>query len=183
VVSSFDALTQEADSALSTALNEATRTPVANALCKVAFEALVQNMRDIKRRYFLEPPLMDPDLVSLGLKPHTGGPAASGAPTAQVMVETFLIGRHELGIKIIYVTGNPSDQANKGFRIYHRVVPSGGTPPASPEDLTVSFFTKRKKDLVEFGFNDSGSTAYFAVQIENEGKKGPWGPMISALIP
>jgi hypothetical protein len=24
---------------------------------------------------------------------------------------------------------------------------------------------------------------YFAVQIENDGKKGPWGPMISALIP
>jgi hypothetical protein len=30
---------------------------------------------------------------------------------------------------------------------------------------------------------DSGKTAYFAVQIENDGKKGVWGPMVSALIP
>jgi hypothetical protein len=56
-------------------------------------------------------------------------------------------------------------------------------PPASPEELTTSFFTHRKKDVIEFGFNDSGSTVFFAVQIENEGKKGPWGPMTSALIP
>jgi hypothetical protein len=26
-------------------------------------------------------------------------------------------------------------------------------------------------------------TAYFAVQIENNGKKGEWGPLVSALIP
>ena len=57
------------------------------------------------------------------------------------------------------------------------------TPPANPQDLRDSFYTKRKKDLMEFPFEDSGKTAYFAVQIENEGKKGPWGPMVSALIP
>jgi hypothetical protein len=45
-------------------------------------------------------------------------------------------------------------------------------PPASPEDLTTSFFTPRKKDVIEFGFNDSGSTVFFAVQVENEGRRG-----------
>ena len=179
----FEAAVQEADSALTTAQTEAARTAVTNALCKAAFEALVQGMRDTKRRYFLEPPLTDADLVSLGLKPHDGSHTASGNPAAQVMIETFLVGRHELGIRIIYVTGNANDPANKGFRIYYRVVAPGETPPASPEDLTKSYFTKRKKDVIEFGFNDSGSTVFFAVQIENEGKKGPWGPMTSALIP
>jgi hypothetical protein len=66
----------------------------------------------------------------------------------------------ELG-KIIYVTGGPED----------------------PDDLRKSFYTKRKKDRIEFDFGDSGKTAFFAVQIENEGKKGPWGPLVSALIP
>jgi hypothetical protein len=42
---------------------------------------------------------------------------------------------------------------------------------------------QRKKDVMEFNFGDSGKTAYFAVQIENEGKKGPWGPLVSAIIP
>jgi hypothetical protein len=33
----------------------------------------------------------------------------------------------------------------------------------------------------EFEYGDSGKTVY--VQIENEEKKGPWGPLVSALIP
>jgi hypothetical protein len=57
------------------------------------------------------------------------------------------------------------------------------TPPANPDDLRKSFYTRRKKDVIEFDVGDCGKTAYFAVQIENEGKKGSWGPLVSALIP
>jgi hypothetical protein len=63
------------------------------------------------------------------------------------------------------------------------VIGQGETPPANPDDLHKFFYTKRKKDVIDFEFGDSGKTAYFAVQIENEGKKGPWGPLVSALIP
>jgi hypothetical protein len=169
--------------ALETAKNETTRTPVATAQCKEAFDALTAFMRDFKRRYFLSPPLLDSDYVSLGLKPHDSTPTASGTPTAQVTVETYLLGRHELGVRIIYVVGNPTDPASKGYRIWYSVVAPGEAPPANPDDLRKSFYTKRKKDVIEFEFGDSGKTAYFAVQIENEGKKGPWGPLVSALIP
>jgi hypothetical protein len=93
------------------------------------------------------------------------------------------VGRHELGLKIVYVTGNPTDKANKGFRIWYTVTAPGEAPPANPDALTKSFSTKRKKDVIEFAFDDSGKIAHFAVQIENEGKKGPWGPLVSALIP
>jgi hypothetical protein len=44
-------------------------------------------------------------------------------------------------------------------------------------------FFERFIFFMEFDFGDSGKTAFFAVQIENEGKKGPWGPLVSALIP
>jgi hypothetical protein len=169
--------------ALETAKNETTRTPVATAQCKEAFDALIAHMRDFKRRYFLSPPLLDSDYISLGLKPHDPTPPPSGVPTAQVTVETYLVGRHELGLRLIYVDGSPSDPANKGYRIWYSVVAPGETPPASPKELRNSFYTKRKKDVIEFDFGDSGKTAYFAVQIENEGKKGPWGPLVSALIP
>jgi hypothetical protein len=176
-------LTAEAENALNTAQNETTRTPVATAQCKTAFEALTAFMRDTKRRFFLTPPLTDADYVSLSLKPRDSSPTPSGTPASQVTIETSLVGRHELGVKIIYVTGNPNDAANKGYRIWYSVVGQGETPPANPDDLRKSFFTKRKKDVIEFDFGDSGKTAYFAVQIENEGKKGPWGPLVSALIP
>jgi hypothetical protein len=99
------------------------------------------------------------------------------------MVETYLVGRHELGVKIVHVSGNPADPANKGYRIYYRVTAPGETPPVRPEELTQSFFTRRKKDLVSFEYGDSGKTAHFAVQIENDRKKGPWGPMVQAIIP
>jgi hypothetical protein len=172
-----------ARNALEKAKNETTRTPVVNAQCKEAFNALTGFMRDFKRRYFLTPPLLDSDLISLGLKPHDTHPTPSPAPTAQVAVETYLVGRHELGVRIAYVTGSPDDPANKGYRIWHSVIAPGETPPANPEELRKSFYTQRKKDLIEFEFGDSGKTVYFAVVIENDGKKGPWGPIVSALIP
>jgi hypothetical protein len=176
-------LRDTARTALETAKNETTRTPVTTAQCKEAFDALITFARDFKRRYFLSPPLLDSDYISLGLKPHDPTPTPSGVPTAQVTVETYLVGRHELGVRIIYVVGTATDPANKGYRIWYSVVAPGETPPANPDDLRHSFYTKRKKDVIEFDFGDSGKTAYFAVQIENEGKKGPWGPLVSALIP
>jgi hypothetical protein len=39
------------------------------------------------------------------------------------------------------------------------------------------------KDIMNFPYEDSGKTVYIAVPVENDGKKGLWGPMISALIP
>jgi hypothetical protein len=183
VLTEFDALIAAAETALSAAQNESTRTSVSTAQCKAAFETLTEKARDIKRRYFLVPPLDDPALISLGLKPHDSTPTPSGTPTAQVIIETYLVGRHELGVKIIYVTGNPADAANKGYRIWYSVTAQGETPPANPDDLHKSFSTKRKKDVIAFDFGDSGKTAWFAVQIENEGKKGPWGPLVSAVIP
>jgi hypothetical protein len=183
VITELGALIQTADSALAAAKNETTRTPVATAQCKAAFEALTAKMRDVKRRYFLSPPLADSDYIALGLKPRDGTSTPGGTPTAQVTVETYLIGRHELGVKIVYVTGSPNDSDNKGYRIWYSVIAQGETPPANPDDLRRSFFTKRKKDVIGFDYGDSGKTAYFAVQIENDGRKGNWGPMVSALIP
>jgi hypothetical protein len=183
VLTDLDGLIQAAESALNTARNEATRTPVATAQCKGAFEALTAKMRDIKRRFFLSPPLQDPDYVSLGLKIPDETPTQRGPPTAQVTLETYLLGRHELGVKIVYVTGNPADPANKGYRIWYSLLGPQERPPENPEDLRKSLFTKRKKDVIEFEFGDSGKIAYFAVQVENEGKKGPWGPLAQALIP
>jgi hypothetical protein len=179
----LDSLIQAADNALSTAKNETTRTPVATAQCREAFDALAAFMRDMKRRYFLTPPLADSDYVALGLKPHDSAPTASGTPTAQATIETYLVGRHELGVKIVYVTGSPNDPANKGYRIWHSVVGHGEERPADPDQLRKSFYTMRKKDVIEFEFGDSGKTCYMAAQIENGGKKGPWGPLTSALIP
>ena len=179
----FIAAIAGADSALSEAKNESTRTPVATAKCKAAFDILVEIMRDIKRRYFLSPPLTNADFISLGLSPHDTTFTPIGAPTAQVSADTFLIGRHELGIRIFYITGDPDAKANKGYRIWYKVAAQDEEAITDPEQLPKSFFTKRQKDIIELDYGDSGKKLYFAIQIENEGKKGPWGPIVEAIIP
>jgi hypothetical protein len=95
--------------------------------------------------------------------------------------ETFFI---SLGIKPNdHVIGNSTDSANMGYLAWYSDIAPGESPSANFDDLLKSFYTKWKKDIIEFDFNDSGKTAYFAVHIENEGKKGNWGPIVSTLIP
>ncbi|MDR1985888.1 MAG: hypothetical protein LBP88_02815 [Treponema sp.] len=159
------------------------RTPVITEQCREAFAGLTEKMRFFKGHYFLTPPLTGADLINLGLKPHDAKPTPTGKPTAEAALDIFLAGRHELGIRIVYVSGNPEDKANKGYRIWYKVVPPGGAPVTSPKELNQSFFTRRKKDLVVFDYEDSAKTAYLAVQIENDGIKGEWGPLVSAVIP
>jgi hypothetical protein len=183
VVTGLGAEVSSADSVLAAAMNESTRTPVVTAHCREIFGFLEGMMRDIKRRYFLIPPLTEADFVALGLKIPDSTSTPTGTPTAQVTVETFLAGRHELGFKIVYVTGSPDDAANKEYRVYYKVVGPGEKAPEHPKELGSSFSTKRKKELIRFDYGESGKTVYIAVQIENERKKGEWGPMVSALIP
>jgi hypothetical protein len=159
------------------------RTAVITEQCKEAFDALTAKMRFFKAHYFLLPPLTNADLVNLGFTIHDPHPTPSGPPTAEVTVETYLVGRHELGLRILYVSGNPDDRANKGYRIWYKVVPPGGEPVTSPKELSESFYTRRRNDMATFDYEDSGKTAYIAVQVENGGQKGPWGPLVSAIIP
>jgi hypothetical protein len=101
---------------------------------KTAFGVVIAYMRDMKRRYFLTPPLTDADYIALGLNPHD--PIPSGPPTSQVTIETYLLGRHELGVKNIYVTGSPTDPANRGFKIWYSVVAPGEKAPRQPRRFT-----------------------------------------------
>jgi hypothetical protein len=140
-------------------------------------------MQDIKKRYFLSPPLQESDFIALGLRPRDTTPSKTGKPESQIRVETFLVARHELGLRLVYESGNPDDPANKEFRIWYQVVGPGDAIPQTQTDLHNSFSTKRKKEVMDFGPESSGKTVYFAVQIENGNLKGPWGPMDSALIP
>jgi hypothetical protein len=181
-VSKLGSLTTAAADALAVARNKPTRTTVTTALCRAAFKSLREKMRDIKKRYFLIPPLTEADFASLGLK-MPKPPSGTGTPTAQVIVKTFLHGPHEIGVEISFVSGDPQDPANKGFRVWYLVVPPGGEPPATPDDLRKSILVTKKKEVIPLEYGDSGSTIYIAVQVENGEKKGPWGPMVSAVVP
>jgi hypothetical protein len=141
-------------------------------------------MRFFRDRYFKMPPLTKEDWAALGFREKDEHHTPAGEPTAQVRAETFLRGPGELGFRIVYVSGDPQDRANSGYRVWYDVVAPGEAPPAKPEDLRKSFFTRRKRDFITFDYGDAGKTAYIAVQIENgSGKQGKFGPMVQAVIP
>jgi hypothetical protein len=183
-VTELTTLAAGAEAALEVDENPETHTVVAVQRCNLAFYNLVEKMRDIKKRYFYIPPLDKGDIASLGLRIPDNSPTYPGGPTAEAYVDTFLAGRHQLGVKIVYESGNPDDKANKGCRIWYTVRAQGEPAPATPKELHDSFFTTKKKDVIDFDFEASGKIAYLAVQVENEGgDKGPWGKIVNALIP
>ena len=182
-IDKFCKAVDKAKNALFEVQNAETHTPIAVERCKVAFKELEAAARLFKRMYLTMPPLDSADLVSFGLNVPDRKPTHHGTPSAQVAIETFLEGKYELGVKFVFISGNPNDPANNGFRVYYSVVGHGEEKPKDQEDLRKSFFTRRKKTTIRFNPSDAGKTCYIAAQIENNSLKGPWGPMTSAVIP
>ncbi|MDR1898884.1 MAG: hypothetical protein LBQ55_02640 [Treponema sp.] len=145
------------------------RTATITAECQAAFNTMTDTMKDFKRRFFSCPRLTEANLTSLGIRPRKLA-VPTGDPTSQVTIKAVPAGRHELNIEIIYLTGSSDDGANKGCRIWYSAVAPGEKPLVKPEELRESFYTRRK-------------TVYMVVQVKNEGRKGPWGPLVQALIP
>jgi hypothetical protein len=174
---------RKAGAALVTAMSEETRTSVINTLVSVSFGDMEKQMRDVKRRWFFSPPLTEMDIIALGLKSHDKTRVMSGIPTGRVRIETFLVDTHQLGFRYVWTSGSPDDPSNKSLRVYYKVVGQGEAAPKNPEELTQSFSTRRKKDIVNLAYEDSGKRIFFAVQVENGSFKGSWGEMGSAIIP
>jgi hypothetical protein len=198
-VTELQTLTNAAAVALAAA-QSSERTPVVTANCKAAFDALIEKMRFIKGHYFLSPPLVDADYISLELQPKDTTRSPVPPPTAQAEADITRPGVHLLELHLRPVSGSPPDphRSDYGYRIYYGILPPGGASvelatgakrelikaPASGDDLPHSKFTRRKKELFDFAQEDSGKTAYFCIRYENaKGESGPWGPMFSSIIP
>jgi hypothetical protein len=151
------------------------RNPGNTAKCNEAFSALVALLRDIKDRYYKQPPLKNSDLVNLSLRPKDKVRTAVMTPTGVASGKVELTVAHQLTVvwELIEITvADP--RADHGVRIYMSVVAdnpethSGVTgrhyylakPPTNPEQLHESEFTRRKKHTFEFAYEDSGKTAY-----------------------
>ncbi|MDR3198778.1 MAG: hypothetical protein LBU34_13000 [Planctomycetaceae bacterium] len=192
-------LTENAESLLTTAMSSE-RTKIVTAECRVAFEALVAKMRFLKSRYFLTPPLTEVDYISLNLQPKDTTPTPIPPPTDQAEADITRPGAHQIMLHLHAVaTAVPNPhRSDYGFRIYYGIYPPGGASgeaatgakrelvkvPVSGEELPHSKFTRRKRELLDFPQEDSGKTIYFCIRYENaKGEPGPWGPIVSTVIP
>jgi hypothetical protein len=174
------------------------RTPVITAQCKEAFEALAEKMRFIKNRYFLSPPLLPSDYAALLLSEPDTTHSPRGVPKAQMTAEIGRTGTARLFLKLVYAEGTES-LANPHTDIEYQIRwgkyspvnptsnPGTGEIAAAPvmaEELPVVFTTKRKRELIAFGPEDSGKTAYFDIRIGNGNNEyGQWCTLFHAVIP
>ena len=183
---------------LVTALNEATndaasdlaippqkRNAAIYARTKSMFRKLKTIMRDIKKRYFYNPPLSDYDMVSLGLKLRDNTPTSVPVPTGQAVASITYPNRIQLMVRIKPAAGTQIEpRAYYGCRIYYGIYPANATLPEDGTELRESFFTRRNRELFTFQPGDAGKIACFCLRYENsKGKAGPWGPMALAIIP
>jgi hypothetical protein len=200
-VTALAALTTAAQTALA-AVEGADRTEGAVQTCKTAFEALEAKMRDIKRRYFLEPPLTPTDVVNLGLTLPDTTKTEVPPPVDQAGIEVVKWAPHTLGLRLFTQASLGGDPAsNYGIRVYYAPVEPGGTgaptarrlagevfvlsaPPESPADLPNSFFTRKQRDTLALPAEASGKACYLAGRYENsKGQPGPFGSLVQANVP
>jgi hypothetical protein len=176
-------------------MSEEDRTPVVTEQCRGAFGAQEETARFFHRHYFLVPPLTLADLVRLGLK-TPNPPSPISRPENQPEADLAFPGIHQVELrKIRPVGGKPLDpRSDYRTRIYYgltgaptdlypiRVV----EPPKRGIDLPRSIFTRRKRERFDFE-GESGNRVYFCLCYENEkggeDGQGPFGPIISAVIP
>jgi hypothetical protein len=178
-------------------MDEAARTHVITVKCQEAFKALTAKMRFFRDRYFKIPPLTEGDWAALGFRPKDTHPTPIPRPEAQVEADIAFPGIHlvELqNIRPVGLLGIPDARSDYGVRIFYGL---SGPPsdafrfraagePKSGNDLPYSMFTRRRKERFDFD-GESGNKVYFCLRYENsKGRKegeGPFGPILSAIIP
>jgi hypothetical protein len=198
------ALTAEASSALAVAMSTE-RTVTSTAHCTMAFTALVEKMRYLKRLYFNCPPRTLEDMAALGLLFPDTTHTTTKTPVNQPGIEVIHYAPHVLTIGLSVASIIDAEETGYGIRVHSGLVPIGvlptgerptasflatnthvlSSPPLTTEDLPDSFFTRRKKDLVKLPEIASGMACHLAGCYENGkgGTAGPFGPMIKVFVP
>jgi len=152
----------------------------------LAKDKLVKELRGLVQGFIAKNPnVTEADKLSMGLRVYDKIPTPAldpvGLATATISFPSSM--QLILNIKDVEETQN-DPRTYYGYRIYYDLYAANDTPPGSGLDLHHSRFTRRKKERFTFLPSDIGKTAYFSIRFENrKGKAGPWGPMISSLIP
>lgn len=147
---------------------------------------LVKEVRELVQGFIAKNPnVTEADKLSMGLRVHDNTPTTVLDPVGLATATVSFPSSMQLMLHLKSVEESQDDmRAYYGFRIYYGLYAAGETPPRDGLDLRQSRFTRRKKERFSFLPSDIGKTAYFSIRYENsKGKAGPWGPMISTLIP
>ena len=150
-----------------------------------ARKKLERMMREYLQGVIIRNPAVLPvDKAEMSLPVYDRTPTPVLDPTSRATASVIYKDSCVLQLNIKSVTDIEDKRSEYGCRIYYGVYATGSTPPATGMDLIQSMFTRKKKEVFTFLPTETGKTVYFCIRYENsKGKAGPWGPMISAIIP
>ncbi|MDR2792875.1 MAG: hypothetical protein LBB61_04310 [Treponema sp.] len=149
-----------------------------------ARDAYEHDIRHIKKAY-IDPneELSAAKREAFGLPPKD--PTRSVIPPPTITVALTVKPKEARQIEVARAVAETGETATPygmdGAILYERV---GGEPPAAPEELDKSMIVKRHKTVRVYGETERGKPVYYAGRWQNEkGEKGPWGDIVSAIIP
>jgi hypothetical protein len=160
----------------------ATHAMVADAEAKM--NALKENMRDLKRRYFLEPPLTVTDFVSLGLKrpdkTRTPIPVPGAAP---ILDQVKALGSYSVEIRY-HDEATPDSKARPyGYSGCVLNYAFAAAPITDHALLTNSALMTANPFTLSCGPENEGKYFCCSVQWGNEkGEKGPFSPIEHTVV-
>ncbi|MDR1588482.1 MAG: hypothetical protein LBS57_13595 [Treponema sp.] len=171
-------------------------TPVDTEAKNNAKKAAKAVIRPFVNQYLRFPPVLNEDRTAMGIPNRDTIPTPVPRPTVQPEADVAYPGVHLIELNHIRTVGAGKDDSRSefGVRIFWGIMGPPSlldkfrltAPPATGNDLPHSTFTHRKRYLFNFE-GDSGSTVYFCLRYENEkgGEEGegPFGPILSAIIP
>jgi hypothetical protein len=170
---------------LEAAEEPATRTKLTVQAKKSARAILEKNMRSSIREYLSYSHLVtDEDRDGLGIPIHktsrTPAPVATTYPDFDV--DSGTIRRLTVDFYDQHSKKSKAKPAGQhGAEIRWAILDAA---PQSIGELTNSGFDTRTPFTLEFDENQRGKTVYFCLCWENtRGEKGPWGEIVSAIIP
>ncbi|GAB6391714.1 MAG: hypothetical protein [Treponematales bacterium] len=117
----------------------------------------------------------------LGIKPHNP-PTPHPKPVSQPDTDVRNTRNHfEQEVRALNAEGSavkPDDAYGVAFAWQ-----VGGERPATGADLPKGEFSRKPVKVVQHTEADKGKTAYYATAYENsKGEKGPWSPVVEAVI-
>ncbi|MDR3238103.1 MAG: hypothetical protein LBT84_06340, partial [Spirochaetia bacterium] len=146
--------------------------------------ALKSALREFVKAYLLyNPALSNADRELIGLHVHSTKPTPTPAPSTfpEYDIDTSILNRLSVHIWNVRNKRKGKPDGVHGAEIAWEV---RTTPPSKAEDLANSAFTTRTPYTLEFTGDQRGQVVYFCLRWENnKGQKGPWGEIVSAVIP
>jgi hypothetical protein len=163
--------------------NPDTRTPILTLSKQNARENYEPLLRKLVAMLESNPRISAEQLKEMGIElpshDHTPAPVATTYPEARSDTSTLRL------LKLFFHDAESTHKAKPkgqhGAEIRWMILEA---PPQSVKELTNSAFDTNSPLTLEFDDTERGKTVYFCLRWENtRGQKGPWGEILSALIP